>query len=99
MEEEKGLHSKLRHLTSSGIIVSHFINQLLSTVVYVILFVFHFQCQLLLEYHHDGNQLQKSKHCAAPHHLVSLSFLSRATRKKAAGDLIEIANQERLTLE
>ena len=62
--------------------------------------MFNLQSQLVLEYHHDGNQLQKSKHCAAtPHHLVSLSFLSRATRKKAAGDLIEIANQERLTLE
>ena len=71
----------------------------MSTAVCAIQVVFNLQSQLLLEYHHGGNQLQKSKHCAAPHHLVSLSFLSRATRKKAAGDLIEIANQERLTLE
>ena len=94
MEEEKGLHSKLRHLsrffsslTSSRIIVSHLINQLLSTVVYVILLVFHFQCQLLLEYHQDGNQLQKSKHCAAPHHLVSLSLFEMDYREKGSRGL------------
>ena len=39
--------------------------------------MFNLQSQLVLEYHHGGNQLQKSKHCAAPHHFVSLSFFEQ----------------------
>ena len=50
--------------------------------------MFNLQSQLVLEYHHGGNQLQKSKHCAAPHHFVSLSFFEQGYKKKGSRDLI-----------